>query len=403
MQNRSAVDTIAGYFYQFDHSILSLLSLTNDTETVSLECIEDVDIATANDVTAIQCKYYAKTEYNHSVIKPAIMAMLTHFAELRKSGKGPIKYRLWGHFSSGQQKLSLPIDIPFLIENFLSYSKDKVTYRRDIDLGLDEKALIEFLKLVLIDINASSFDDQYGEIVALLRKQFKCSEYQAEYFFYNNALAVVRDLSIAAEQADRTISRGDFMNRINTSSVLFGEWFVALKGKKAYHAGLRKELFTGLNLSPFERFFLIEIDTANHHRHELTSLLHVISKKYSKTVKHEPHPFCPYVYLHGIDEVELRDLKTELYQADFPIIDGHDFKGAHFDVTSIQRQANHANGIRLKLLNTLDDVAETVTAITKTRQIYQFYFNKPYCALKHPSVAHICIRIEQLNDINQII
>jgi hypothetical protein len=76
--DRSATDTIKGYFYQFDYSILNLLQLENDTDLVQIECIEDIDIHTATDITAVQCKYYAKTEYNHSVIKEPIMFMLSH-------------------------------------------------------------------------------------------------------------------------------------------------------------------------------------------------------------------------------------------------------------------------------------------------------------------------------------
>ena len=76
MTDRSAVDTIRGYFYQFDLSILSILRLKSPEDSVEIECTEDVDIRTATDVTATQCKYYAKTEYNHSVIKDAVKHMV---------------------------------------------------------------------------------------------------------------------------------------------------------------------------------------------------------------------------------------------------------------------------------------------------------------------------------------
>ena len=403
MSNRSAVDTIAGYFYQFDHTILSLLKLADDGATVAVECIEDVDIDEADELTAVQCKYYAKTDYNHSVIKPAIMPMLTHFAGLRARGASAVKYRLWGHFGGGQQKLALPIDTDFLITHFLSYTKCKAARRHDTDLGLDDAALAQFLGLLVIDINASSSEDQFAEIIKLLQKQFNCSAFQAEYFYYNNALAVIRGLSTAADAANRTISRGDFLKRIDTSKVLFGEWFIARKGRSAYHRQLRREWFTELNVSPHERFFLIEIDPASYRRAELADLLSFISKKYSKLRRHETHPFCPYAYIHGVREGELRDLKADLRRGGFGFIDGHDYKGAEFDVESIQRQANHTNGIQLKFLNTLDDLATAIGAITRIRRIFEFHLREPYCELEHPSVGHTRIRIEQLADIKQII
>ncbi len=42
MTNRSAVDTIKGYFYQFGMSILSVLRLANDSDSISIECVEDI-------------------------------------------------------------------------------------------------------------------------------------------------------------------------------------------------------------------------------------------------------------------------------------------------------------------------------------------------------------------------
>ena len=64
-QDRSAVDTIKGYFYQFDFYILKILSSTNDLDEFTIEGIEDVDIETSQGLTAVQCKYYEGTEFNY--------------------------------------------------------------------------------------------------------------------------------------------------------------------------------------------------------------------------------------------------------------------------------------------------------------------------------------------------
>ncbi len=58
VSDRSAVSTISGYFYQFDRSILSILELCGANDTVAIECIEDIDVHTATETTAVQCKYY---------------------------------------------------------------------------------------------------------------------------------------------------------------------------------------------------------------------------------------------------------------------------------------------------------------------------------------------------------
>ncbi len=53
-----ALDTLTGYFYQFDQSILEILNLSSLEDSVAIECIEDIDVKTATELSAIQCKYY---------------------------------------------------------------------------------------------------------------------------------------------------------------------------------------------------------------------------------------------------------------------------------------------------------------------------------------------------------
>ena len=136
MASRSAEATIKGYFYQFDSSILELLKLESDLDSISVEGIEDIDINTATEQTAIQCKYYEGTEYNHSVIAEPIRLMLNHFSEYKRDNANKINYILRGHYKSGQHKLSLPIDINYLKNHFLTYSQNKIKRQHFTDLSL---------------------------------------------------------------------------------------------------------------------------------------------------------------------------------------------------------------------------------------------------------------------------
>ena len=81
MDKREAVSTIRGYFYQFDYSILKVLELEHDDDTICIEGIEDVDISSEDSVTLHQCKCYEETEYNHSKIAPAVRWMLKHYSD----------------------------------------------------------------------------------------------------------------------------------------------------------------------------------------------------------------------------------------------------------------------------------------------------------------------------------
>jgi hypothetical protein len=111
MPNRSAVDTILGYFYQFDHSIEQILLQKNGQDTVTIEDIEDIDVYSASETTAIQCKYYAKTEYNNSVISRPIRLMLSHYKDSKSENKSNVKYSLYGYFKAGHHKLKLPLNV----------------------------------------------------------------------------------------------------------------------------------------------------------------------------------------------------------------------------------------------------------------------------------------------------
>lgn len=404
MTDRSAVDTIRGYFYQFDYSILKVLQLSNQDDSIAVECIEDVDIRTATEVTAVQCKYYSGTEYNHSVIKPAVMYMLRHFKAIKDAGKPVVRYSLRGHYSSGQHKLVLPIDVASLKQHFLTYSENKVVHRCHDELGLSDADLTKFLSFLDIDVNAASFEDQFAQVIRELQITYGCTPFEAEYFYYNNALALTRELSIQSLPASRTITKKEFIERSDTSGVLFNEWFVRKKGEKAHFAALRKQYFAGLNLSPFERFFLIEVDPATLVRYDLKDVLHILSKKWSKTTKRDGNSsFCPYVYVHRLPNDELVALKKELATEGFGFIDGYDFHGADFNVKSIAKSATHDNGIKLKVLNSIADLEATVGAITRTREVYQFHMGESYFDLANKAVKHVQIQLQKLTDIKAII
>lgn len=185
--------------------------------------------------------------------------------------------------------------------------------------------------------------------------------------------------------------------------MLFNEWFVAKKGKKAHLAALRKEYFTELNVSPYERFFLVEADAGSYIRNDLKDLLFEVSRKWAKLSAREPSPFCPYIYVHGVSDPELLALKRELSTEGFKLIDGHDFQGADFSAHSVTQKATHGNGINLKVLNTVSNVGQTIDAVIKTRRIYQFHLGSSYFDYDKPSVRHVKIQVERLSDVKSII
>lgn len=409
MAERDAVSTILGYFYQFDRTIQSILGLAQDGESVAVECIEDIDIHTATEATAVQCKYYAKSEYNHSVIKPAIEFMLAHYKKGLADEKPLIKYQLCGHFSQGQDKLVLPIDIEFLKENFLTTSK-KATSKKKAEiikkheiLGVTDAELNDFLLRLTIDLHAPEFEKQFQSVIDTLVKQFSCSKFVAE-FYYNNALRVIKDLSTSHDPKMRTVTKAEFIKQIDASrNLLFDEWSVVRRGKKAYFADLRKRFFSAsVNLQPAHRLFVVHIAPGTYQRIDAKSLLQEISRKYAQISPRAKSKFSPYVLIQGIDPAELAGLKRELKDEQVSFIDGYDFKDAEFDSGSISRNAT-ADGPELRIFGDAHQAQETFTSVRVRREIYEFYVSEPLEHFGSAAIKHITLQIPDYQDISKII
>ncbi|MCL9769962.1 hypothetical protein NAT47_06000 [Flavobacterium sp. HXWNR69] len=405
MTDRTATDTIKGYFYQFDLAILKLLQLEDDTHEIIVEGIEDVDVKDATEETAIQCKYHSKIEYNHSVIAKPIRLMLNHFKEVLNGKEKKIKYLYFGHFKSGHEKFPSTITLDFLKSNLLTYKKEKVEYKHYEELKLSDENLILFLETLEIDINAKSYEDQLKEIFTSLKNQnnFNCDDFEAENFYYNNALKIISNLAKENDIANRKISKKDFLTQINSKQVLFHKWFVQYKGKKKLLSDIRSKYFSDYNSSPFERFFLIEVNSSNYLRSDLKSIIHLISKKYSQLSRLNPDSFCPYIHISGLSNIELIELKTELINENFKFKDGFDFNGSRFNPKSITEKATYHNGIKIKIVNDLKDIETIFNQISKAKEVYHFYFETPFFSTSNESIKHVQIQIQEINDIKNII
>ncbi|KAA6305294.1 hypothetical protein EZS27_043054, partial [termite gut metagenome] len=149
------------------------------------------------------------------------------------------------------------------------------------------------------------------------------------------------------------------------------------------------------------RFFLIELEN-DYSKADLKELLLKISTNWTKISKREINPFCPYIYLDKIKDEELIELKTVLSREDnFMFIDGYNFKGADFSTESIIQKPNINNPIRLKLIDTLDNLKLVLQK--KNKDIYQFYLSTPYFEVDNQYIQNIKIQIKELKSIKEII
>ena len=397
-EKRDAVDTITGYFYQFDYYINMILEQKNDLDYVYIEGIEDVDLVDADETTAIQCKYYAKTIYNHSVIAKPIRLMLNHYS--KNDNRDDFKYKLYGYYSSGHDKLPDEISVTFLKDKFLTFTHDKVEHKYYDELGLTDKELKDFLEHLHIDIHAKSFETQEKQVISNLMRIFSCNEFEAEVYYYNNALKLVKELSTKQIIEERKITKSDFIKIINNKSKLFEMWFLRYKGIEKYCRLVKKEYFSKCNISPYERFFLIHCDE-NITDIEIKALIQDIAKNWSCLSKRTEKPFSPYIYLKNINEFRLINIKKLLCKDNLYFLDGYDFKGADFSVNSITRKPNYYNDFRFKIIEKEEELNAIIVALNTTYEIYQFFIEKPY--FENESCFHAIIPINETINIKHMI
>jgi hypothetical protein len=397
---RSAAPTILGYIYQFDYTIKCLLNLSNENDFVDIENIEDIDIHSCSENSAIQCKYYAGTEYNHSIIAKPIRFMLKHYSDVKSGSAQPINYKLCGFYQSGQNKLIQPITVEFLKEHFLTYIKDKIKHKFHEELTLKDSELSDFLTFLFVDINAEEDSIQFNNIINDLKATFSCDDFEAEHYFYNNALRIVSHTAKQSDVSQRKITKKEFLEHINKKEILFNKWFLQCKGEKKHYTALRKQYFSPININ--ERFFLIEIESG-FSKANLKDILLEISNKWTKISNREVNPFCPFIYIHNIEETDLIELKTELSNNNIKLIDGYDFKGASFSQQSITQTANHSNQIKLKIIDTQDNLKLALQIKGRTQEIYQFYLYESFFDSENQYTKHIKIQVKDLISIKEII
>lgn len=415
MVNRAANATIKGYFYQFDYAILQLLQTQKEDAVFTVEGIEDVDI---NDVASekyIQCKYYSSTDYNHSVIKPAIAAMIIHFKEVGSTLSPLPKYKLYGHYKNGQEKLpeKSKITVDFIKTNFLT------TQRKDAPVELihdqykiTDPEILQFANQLEIDVYAESYEDQIESITRLLISTITgTTRDDVENLFYPASLNSIRALAIQPELLARQTTKRRFISEINNKNLLFSSWLKQYQGIKKYATLVRNKYFKQITSTTIEnkaRFFIIDLPSSSLDTSGIMAIALAVSKKFSNRISRrtpDSDRFCPYLHFTNTSEAMYKDLKLSLRAASIPFIDGHDFKDSGFYLDSILKDPTSYTNTRAKLIDELSDLDSTLRAAHRRPiEVFEFYHHTPRTDLYIPPAAlHATIKIDSLEDIKEIL
>ena len=410
MTNHSANATIKGYFYQFDHTILRLLAAASQQSSVVIEGIEDVDLDDGDDSALVQCKYYEGSEYNHSLIKDAVIQMLRHFHAAGCPDDQQFRYRVYGHYKGGAHKLSQPFDLNFLKKHFLTYEHKQKTHEVHAELGLTDSQLLRFQNLLDVDVQAPSYDDQQKQIVKLLVAQIPgCQAEDAETFYYPNAINVVQRLAITADMKDRKITKARFVADVNRKDVVFSLWLRQKFGAE-YQAKLIKRRhfkFASTKVPSATRLFLVDL-TGEFDISKAVELLSKLGRCLSH-VEHKRTPaqdrFCPYVLLRDLPPQDLVTLKGSLLQQGVKFSDGYPYKGAEFHSSLLAAAPTKENQFQLKFLPGPEQIKPLVASITgSVVEIFDFHKSSPV-EIKHvsPGVQYHAIKVDSAYFISEVL
>lgn len=395
MKERSAVNTIRGYFYQFNKTILEIISLENENDSLTVEGIEDIDLKNRNATTLIQCKYYSGQEYNHSVIKDAIINFFEHYITIQSSD---INYCLYANFKSGQEKLPKNLTVPFVKKHFLTYTKNGSKHELFTEKNIDDMMISSFIKKINIDIFADSYQELENKVLTTIQR---ISNIDKSFLnlYYIEAESIIKQLATSKDIKKRKITKKEFIDRLLELNVCLDEWFFGQISYEKYCSSIRKKYFSVQNVSPFERFFLIDCSHSPN-INSLKNIIYIISEKWSKLSKHSNPSFCPYIVFYNINDDTLLKLKTQLFNEDFRFIDGYCFKNSSFSTKAIFIDADYYNKIKIKLVefNNLDEILKEDK---KTILLYQFYFDKLYFNNTQYNCANI--RINNIDDLVKIV
>lgn len=410
MSNRSAHATIKGYFYQFDHTILSILDSSTSQSSIVVEGVEDIDLDDGDCSALVQCKYYEGSTYNHSLIKNAVIQMLRHYYTASGPNHEGFIYRVYGHYKGGQEKLPEDFDLEFLKKNFLTYKHAGVVHEVHKELGIGDTELENFRSLLNIDLNAPSYKGQQREVIRLLTSQIPgCSTDDAETFYYPNAINVIQSLAILADVDARRITKARFIKEVNRKEVVFSLWLREKFGSDYYAKIIKKRFFrfSSTKTPKASRIFIIDI-TDEFSIPDLTALLVKIGSNFSH-VEHKRTPqsdrFCPYVLMRGLSEDSLVSLKHNLFKKGVIFNDGYPFKGAEFCPDQLVTEPSKENLTRLKFIPEVDQLVPVISRIKGSMvDIFDFYKDLPVESRYLPEIEpHNTIKVNSAYFINEVL
>ena len=400
MATRSAEYTLEGFYYQFDKTIFEILNNDDVNKPITIEGIEDIDISSTNEDTAMQIKYQSQTKGTESKLRKPIFLMLKHFNEKQSLN---LSYILYGHYKNNDE-INTVFDLDRLKSMMIYKEKNKEKDTKKMieknhleEEKISDEIVLKFIKKFTLKLS-ESFDIHQKNTFEKIKDEMNISTDEEIQMYYSNALKIVYDLSIKRSISSRKINKQDFKKKIDTKCILFNHWFIQMKSKDIYLKYINTQFFKSkFNTLSIERIFIINMLSTDVE--QLIEIVYLIEKKYYKKTRREVTK-APYIFIKNISQNKLTELKETLYNDEKIFHDGFIFHGAKFKCKEIIKDATLNNDISIKIVNKKEYLDEILSEIKCSKRIYEFYDNK---SISEDSNYVNKIQIEGLSDISKII
>lgn len=387
--SRVADSTIKGFLYQFNLTLKNLFELPSDKEIQVEGIIEDIDILSNDDITAIQCKYHESQEkFKLSSIYKPVLQMLKNYS-LKPDSK--IKYILYAFFpslSEGSYNLTKENLVEMLNTNNLDYICNYIVFikpcadqeiktliektNKTID---DKKKIKEYYDKNSIEVScdldlflASKFKFEIGKSYQriedevkqlLINEQFSPDD--VKDIFYPNAIQKIAEISTIRVDKNRIINKKWLIENLKkTKKTAITRWTKELTDYKNLLKTRRKQLSFNLNENYRKRCFIIDDTGIENFDDNIVIFLKDYTNMYCKKVKlHRPATFC----IHNYTKNKVDDLVSRLYAKDVIAENGYRgnlfFKDAFVKEPETKISENWMQ-FKLRISNGMEDVYSAI-------------------------------------------
>lgn len=319
--SRSADYTIKGFLYQFNKTLLEILTSQDDAIITVEGIVEDVEIVTPALMTAIQCKYHeASYTFTPSAIFKPLLQMMDHFHANRTV---EIRYVLFAHYPSVKGVPQPTVGRADLEAALDSVNKDLQGYITTLRGKVD---LDQFLTRFVME-----FGPTYDDLVAQVSTALKDNGFplgDIETLAYPNAINMIAGISTKHDPTQRKTNKQDFIESLKTiRKTAISRWTMALRTRKQLLDARRKQLKMHLDKNTRLRYLVVDSGSLDDYAAEIVLFVNEYLAKYHFKPAHISTPLLCLC----TSQVDFCDVQYRLYAKGIISTDG--YIGEHFDAS----------------------------------------------------------------------